>query len=82
MRAVYSMCVCVGASRVAATSGVGRLGQAPDVQGTTDVVLYGALVPPHHRADGLSQTAQVVEDLQGCAHLGGILNGHQREDEE
>lgn len=50
-----------------------RLRQALDVQRAGDVVLYGGLVASHHRADGFPQAAQVVEDLQGCAHLSGVL---------
>lgn len=53
--------------------------QALDVQSTGDVVLYGGPVTPNYRADGLSQTAKVIEDLQGRAHLSGILRGRQRE---
>lgn len=55
------------------TSAAARLCQPLDVQSFADVVLDGAPVAPHHAADGLSQDPQVVEDLQGCAHLGGIL---------
>lgn len=55
------------------TFGVGRLRQSFNVQSFADAVLDGAPVTPHHTVDGFSQDAQVVEDLQGCAHLGGIL---------
>lgn len=58
----------------AVTFGVGRLSQSLDVQGFADVVLDGAPVTPHHAADGFPQDSQVVEDLQGRAHLGGILS--------
>lgn len=58
----------------ALTSGVSRLGQTLDVKGFGDVVLDGGPVPPHHRADGLGQTAQVVEHLKGCSHLGRVLS--------
>lgn len=62
------------------TSEVSRLRQALDVQGAGDVVLYGGLVAPHHGADGFPQAAQVVEDLQGRAHLSGVLEeGRKRQ---
>lgn len=69
------------------TSEVNRLRQALDVQGAGDVVLYGGLVAPHHGANGFPQAAQVVEDLQGCAHLSGVLEegrkgGRDRETRE
>lgn len=60
------------------TSEVSRLRQALDVQGAGDVVLYGGLVAPHHGADGFPQAAQVVEDLQGRAHLSGVLEEGRR----
>lgn len=69
------------------TSEVSWLRQALDVQGAGDVVLYGGLVAPHHGADGFPQAAQVVEDLQGRAHLSGVLEegrkgGRDRETRE
>lgn len=60
------------------TSELSRLRQALDVQGAGDVVLYGGLVASHHGADGFPQAAQVVEDLQGCAHLSGVLEEGER----
>lgn len=61
------------------TSGVGWLRQALDVQSARDVVLYGGPVTPHYRADGFSQAAQVVKDLQGRANLCGILTDNSTE---
>lgn len=62
------------------TSELSRLRQALDVQGAGDVVLNGGLVAPHHGADGFPQAAQVVEDLQGRAHLSGVLEeGRKRQ---
>lgn len=66
---------------MAPTSGVGRRCEAPDVQSAGDVVLYGGSVTPHHRADGPSQTAQVVKDLQGRADLSWILIHRRRWDD-
>lgn len=63
----------------AVTFGVGRLSQSLDVQSFADVVLDGAPVTAHHAADGFSQDSQVVEDLQGCAHLSGILSKNRSE---
>lgn len=58
----------------AVTFGVGGLSQSLDVQSFADVVLDGAPVTAHHAADSFSQDSQVVEDLQGRAHLSGILS--------
>lgn len=53
--------------------------QALNVQRTSDVVLYCGLVAPDYGVDGFSQAAQVVKDLQSCAHLCGILTrGNER----
>lgn len=73
------MCNRCTASRRGRTSGVCWHSQPLDVQGAADVILYGSLVAPHYRPDGLSQTAQVVEDLQGCPNLAGVLTQRQSE---
>lgn len=54
--------------------------QALNVQRTSDVVLYRGLVAPDYRVDGFSQAAQVVKDLQSCAHLCGILTEKNTEE--
>lgn len=45
------------------TSGVTGLRQSLDVQSAADVVPDGGPVASHYTVDGLSETAQVVEDL-------------------
>ena len=52
---------------------VSWLRQALDVKSSGDVVLYGGPVAPHYRTNGLSETSQVIEDLQGRADLGRVL---------
>lgn len=60
--------------RLAVTFGVGWLCQALDIQRFADIVLDGGPMTPYHTVDGFSQDAQVIEDLKGCTHLGGILS--------
>lgn len=60
--------------RLSVTFGVGWLRQAFDIQRFADIVLDGGPMTPHHTVDGFSQDAQVIEDLKGCTHLGGILS--------
>lgn len=59
---------------LAVTFRVSWLCQAFDIQRLADIVLDGGHMTPHHTVDGFSQDAQVIEDLKGCTHLGGVLS--------